>query len=153
MAIPCHTCASLNRLGFTQLCKNPDMESFCKRGSSGVVPPPGPFQITKFLQQKLAEPTGVLLTFPCRTQLKACFPSFGELSKREARTAHATQHNRLTTDKSWSRPKWWSIFQCDGMVHVFSCPGSSIPDLGQSVSQWLTHCHFRISTQRLTFET
>ena len=28
-------------------------------------------------------------------------------------------------------------------VSVFSCPGSSIPDIGQSVSQSLTHCHFR----------
>ena len=36
---------------------------------------------------------------------------------------------------------------------VFSCPGSSIPDLSQWVSGWLTHCHFRILTQRLTFET
>ena len=32
---------------------------------------------------------------------------------------------------------------------VFSCPGSSIPDLGQ----WLGGCHFRILTQRVTFET
>ena len=33
---------------------------------------------------------------------------------------------------------------------VFSCPGSSIPDLGQ----WVTgDCHFRILTQRVTFET
>ena len=35
------------------------------------------------------------------------------------------------------------------MVSVFSCPGSSIPDLGHSV----TGCHFRILTQRVTFET
>ena len=31
----------------------------------------------------------------------------------------------------------------------FSCTGSSIPDLGQ----WLAYCHFRILTQRVTFET
>ena len=31
----------------------------------------------------------------------------------------------------------------------FSCPGSSIPDLGH----WLTHRHFRILTQIVTFET
>jgi len=36
---------------------------------------------------------------------------------------------------------------------IFSCPGSSIPDLGQSVSQWVSHCHFRNSTQIVTFET
>ena len=36
---------------------------------------------------------------------------------------------------------------------VFSCPGSSIPDLGQSVSHWLSGCHFRILTQRVTFDT
>ena len=28
-----------------------------------------------------------------------------------------------------------------------------MPDLGQSVSEWVTECHFRISTQRVTFET
>ena len=32
---------------------------------------------------------------------------------------------------------------------VFSCPGSSIPDLGESV----TECHFWILTQRVTFDT
>jgi len=31
----------------------------------------------------------------------------------------------------------------------FICPGSSIPDLGHSVG----HCHFRILTQRVIFET
>ena len=36
---------------------------------------------------------------------------------------------------------------------IFSCPGSSIPDLGQSLSDWVTDRHFRISTQRVTFET
>ena len=34
--------------------------------------------------------------------------------------------------------------------HVFSSP---IPDLGQSLSESLSHCHFRILTQRVTFET
>ena len=37
----------------------------------------------------------------------------------------------------------------NGALKVFSCPGSSIPDLGDS----LTDRHFRISTQRVTFET
>ena len=32
---------------------------------------------------------------------------------------------------------------------LFSCPGSSIPDLGD----WVGQCHFRILTQRVTFET
>ena len=36
---------------------------------------------------------------------------------------------------------------------LFSCPGSSIPDLGQSVSDSVTDCHCRISTQRVAFET
>ena len=36
---------------------------------------------------------------------------------------------------------------------VFSCPGSSLPDLGQSLTEWVTHRHFRILTQRVTFET
>ena len=36
---------------------------------------------------------------------------------------------------------------------VFSCPGSSIPDLGHSLGQSVTECHFRILTQRVTFET
>ena len=35
---------------------------------------------------------------------------------------------------------------------LFSCPGSSIPDLGQSMSQSLSECHFRIWTQRVTFD-
>ena len=33
--------------------------------------------------------------------------------------------------------------------YLFSCPGSSIPDLGG----WVTDCHFWILTQRVTFET
>ena len=37
--------------------------------------------------------------------------------------------------------------------HLFSCPGSSIPDLGQWVSDWVGGCHFRILTQRVTFKT
>ena len=39
------------------------------------------------------------------------------------------------------------------MFYVFSCPGSSIPDLGQSLSESVTDCHFRILTQSVTFET
>ena len=38
-------------------------------------------------------------------------------------------------------------------IQFFSCPGSSIPDLGQSVTDWVGECHFRILTQRVTFET
>ena len=38
---------------------------------------------------------------------------------------------------------------CRVWYFVFSCPGSSIPDLGQ----WVTHRHIRILTQRVTFET
>ena len=34
-------------------------------------------------------------------------------------------------------------------LYIFSCPGSSIPDLGQ----WLSNCHFRILTQIVTFKT
>ena len=45
--------------------------------------------------------------------------------------------------------KFERYFECD----IFSCPGTSIPDLGQSVSQSVTHCHFRIWTQRVTFKT
>ena len=37
----------------------------------------------------------------------------------------------------------------DTNVILFSCPGSSIPDLGQSVSDWVS----AILTQRVTFET
>jgi len=36
---------------------------------------------------------------------------------------------------------------------LFSCPGSSIPDLRQWVSGSVGQCHFRISTQRVTVET
>ena len=35
---------------------------------------------------------------------------------------------------------------------IFSCPGSSIPDLGVFVFV-VAECHFRILTQRVTFET
>ena len=38
-------------------------------------------------------------------------------------------------------------------VCFFSCPGSSIPDLGHSLTDWLTDCHFWILTQRVTFDT
>ena len=38
-------------------------------------------------------------------------------------------------------------------ILVSSCPGSSIPDLGQYVTDSLTDRHFRIWTQRVTFET
>ena len=36
---------------------------------------------------------------------------------------------------------------------IFSCPGSSIPDLGQWVTDWVTQCHFWILIQRVTFDT
>ena len=56
--------------------------------------------------------------------------------------------------KAWRPPSkkgnaWPSTLCFD----IFSCPGSSILDLGQSVSESLTHCHFRVLTQRVTFET
>ena len=45
----------------------------------------------------------------------------------------------------------WGV--CSDQIFIFSCPGSSIPDLGQWVTHSLTDCHFRILTQRVTFET
>ena len=47
----------------------------------------------------------------------------------------------------------WKVAKKVQRLYFFSCPGSSIPDLGQSLTEWLTHCHFRILTQRVTFET
>ena len=38
-------------------------------------------------------------------------------------------------------------------MDLFSCSGSSIPDLGQWVGEWVTGCLFRILKQRVTFET
>ena len=38
-------------------------------------------------------------------------------------------------------------------IECFSWPGSSMPDLGQSVREWVTECHFWILTQRVTFKT
>ena len=48
----------------------------------------------------------------------------------------------------WTEEKFNSDVKFTSML-VFSCPGSSVPDLGQ----WVSQCHFRISTQRVTFET
>ena len=47
---------------------------------------------------------------------------------------------------------FWSVLMNCHLL-VFSCPGSSIPDLGQSVSHWVSQCHFRILTQRVAFKT
>ena len=58
--------------------------------------------------------------------------------------------------------RWYSHRSFLSLIHFspqpfFSCPGSSIPDLGHWLTQSLTHsvtdCHFRILTQRVTFDT
>ena len=48
------------------------------------------------------------------------------------------------------------LFQIDThffSFYVFSCPGSSIPDLGQWVSKSVSRCHFWMLTQRGNFDT
>ena len=50
--------------------------------------------------------------------------------------------------KSWVGQTYYFLY-FHKKEHVFSCPGSSIPDLGD----WVGDCHFWILTQRVTLDT
>ena len=59
-----------------------------------------------------------------------------------------------STGQNWTDISEECTWNSTATIHlVFSCPGSSIPDLRQWVSQSVGQCHFRISTQRVTVET
>ena len=50
-----------------------------------------------------------------------------------------------------AKPAQWAAI--NRFLFFSSYPGSLIPDLGLSVSHWVSHCHLRIFTQIVTFET
>ena len=84
--------------------------------------------------------------------------TYQQLNKSKTRYFQLSQcHNKLkeienkqykkNLDKSKVKALSSSIIQTKW--ELFSCPGSSIPTLGQ----WLTHRHFRILTQIVTLKT
>ena len=90
----------------------------------------------------LNKPWLKILNKPCHHH--HCYLKFSSLSV--VPTIDVGAH--CTAITKWSQADW-SPKEKDMRGEFFSCPGSSIPDLGQS----LTQCHFWILTQRVTFET